>query len=197
MRLTKRFLSRALAAGAVVVLAAALAAAAQAGVAGVTTSLKVTSAETTGACTSAGQAYVVHTIVTVANGNTTPVTVVKSDWSAKGKSPAGDFTSSAAVGADGGLTGSTVAARTTSTYRTDVTTIIPCDATSAQVCVVLTIDKGTTTGTTDPKCSDFVKAGNTVVPVGTVGLLGLTALLAAVLLGAQVLSRRRKSVELR
>jgi hypothetical protein len=179
------------------VVAAALAATAQAGVAGVSPSLRVSSAEKTGVCAPAGQAYTVHTIVTVANGNTVPITIVKSDWSAKGKSPSGDFTADAALTSDGGLTGSTVPAHTTHSYRVDVATIVPCDATSAQVCVVLTVDKNSATGTTDSKCATFIASGKTVVPTGTIGLLGLTFVLGGALVVAQMVSRRRKRVELR
>jgi predicted phage tail protein len=121
---------------------------------------------------------------------------VKSDWSAKGKSPAGDFAANAALTSDGGLTGSTVPARAKNSYRVDVATIVPCDATSAQVCVVLTVDKSSTTGTTDSKCATFVEGGKTVVPTGTIGLLGLTLVLGGALVVAQMLSRRRKRVEL-
>ena len=178
-----------------VALASAAVTTARAGVAGVSPSLKVTSAEKTGVCAPAGQSYTVHTIVSVANGNTVPVTIVKGDWSANGKSPAGNFTASATETSDGGLTGSTVPARATSTYRVDVATIVPCDASSAQVCVVLTVDKSSTTGTTDSKCAAFIASGKTVVPTGTIGLLGLTLVLGCALLAAQAVSRRRKRVE--
>ena len=165
------------------------------GVAGVSPSVKVTSAEKTGACTPEGQTYVVHSILSVANGNTAPITIVKGDWSARGKSPAGDFTANATVTADGGSTGSTVAARSTSSYRTDVTTVVPCDASNAQICVTLTIAKATTTGTTDTKSATFVDGGKTVVPTGTIGLLGLTLALGVALVGMQAVSRRRTRVE--
>jgi hypothetical protein len=173
--------------------AAALAVPALASVAGVSASLHVTSAEKTGVCTPAGQTYTVHTIVTVANGNTHPITVVKGDWSAKGNSSSqGAFTATATETSDGGLTGSTVPGKTTSTYRVDVTTTVPCDATSAQVCVDLTVLSGTTTGTTDPKCANFIASGKVVVPGGTIGLLGLTLVLGLGLVGAQFFTHRRR-----
>jgi hypothetical protein len=174
-------------------LAAAIAVPAVAGVSGVSTSLKVTSAEQNGVCTPAGQSYTVHTIVTVANGNTTPVSVVKADWSAKGNSKSGGaFTSSAVETSDGGLTGSSVPAHTTDTHRVDVTTTVPCDTTSAEVCFVLTILKGTTTGTTDSKCAPFISSGKAVVPAGTVGLVGFAVLLGVGLVTAQVRTQRRR-----
>jgi hypothetical protein len=174
------------------VLAAVLASVVRAGVSGISPSLKVTSAEKTGACTSGSQPYTVHTIVTVANGSTSGATVEKAGWSVKGNSPSGAFTSAATVASDGGLTGATVAAHTTTTYRSDIATTVPCDTTSAQVCVTLTVSKGSTTGTTDVKCADFIKEGKTVVPAGTIGLLGLTLLLGGGLAVVQVLSRRRR-----
>jgi len=190
-RPSKRIALAVLVAG-VVAVAATLAATLPAAVAGASSSLKVTSAEKAGACTPAGQAYLVHTIVTVANGNPAPITIVKGDWSAKGKSQSGDFTASAAASSGDTLAGSTVPARTTSTYRVHVSTVVPCDASSAQVCVDLTIQKDGTTGTTGPKCAYFVKDAKVVVPAGTIGLLGLTLLLGAALALTQTRAGRRR-----
>ncbi len=153
-------------------------------------SLKVTSAEPK-SCTRVGRSYVVHTIASVANSTTTAVKVVKAGWYASGRSSTRKFKAKVAPMSVGGLTRATVRARTKNTYRVHVRTTVPCKTRSAKVCVNLTTRKGKSRHATGARCSAFIVRGKAVVPVGTIGLLGLTLLLGGGLAVAQVRSRRR------
>ena len=125
------------------------------------------------------------------NGDTLPATITGADWAAKGSSPAGDFSNAAAATSDGGLTGSTVDPGSARTYDVTVVTSAPCDATSAQLCVNVNYLEGTGPQGSCSACTPFITNG-TVVPTGTVGLLGLTLVLGAGLGLLQVRSRRRR-----
>jgi len=177
---------------AAVLAAAALAApAAFASGTGVSSSLNVTSAEQTGSCVAGSQAYTIHGVLTVVNGDTLPVTVTGADWAAKGSGSGGDFSAAATATSNGGLIGSTIAPGGSSTYDVTVLTSIPCGATSAQLCVNVNYLEGTAQQGSCTACATFL-TGGTPVPTGTMGLLGLTLVLGAGLAVVQVRSRRRR-----
>jgi len=160
---------------------------------GISSSLDIKSVQKTGACTGGNQAYTIDGVVTVTNGSALPVTILGAQWAAKGSSPAGDFSNAATATSGGGMTGSTVGAGSSSSYDVSVVTTVPCDATSAQLCVTVDYLQGTATQGSCSACATFV-TGGTPVPVGTIGLLGLTLLLGAGLAGVQVLSHRRRRI---
>jgi hypothetical protein len=160
---------------------------------GVSSTLNVTSAEQTGTCVGGNQAYTIHGVLTVMNGDTLPATITGADWAAKGSSPAGDFSAAATATSNPVLTGSTIAGGSSATYDITAVTSVPCDATSAQLCVNVNYLEGTATQGSCSACAPFITNG-TVVPTGTIGLLGLTLVLGAGLAVFQVRSRRRRRI---
>lgn len=180
---------------AVLAVAALAAPAAFASGTGVSSSLNVTSAEQTGSCVAGNQAYTIHGVLTVMNGDTLPATVTGADWAAKGSASGGDFSAAATATSNGGLVGSTLPAGGSSTYDVTVLTSVPCDATSAQLCVNVNYLEGTAQQGSCTACTPFI-TGGTPVPAGTIGLLGLTLVLGAGLAGVQLRSRRRRRTHL-
>jgi hypothetical protein len=158
---------------------------------GVSSSLDVTSADKTGVCTGGSQAYTINGVLTVMNGDTLPATITGADWAAKGSASGGDFSAAAVATSSGGLVGSTIPAGGSSQFNVSVLTSIPCDATSAQLCVNVDYLEGTATQGSCSACAPFITNG-TVVPTGTIGLLGLTLVLGAGLAFMQVRARRRR-----
>jgi hypothetical protein len=159
--------------------------------AGVTAAAQVTSASRIGSCTAGLVTWQINMTLVVQNTDATPVTLASAAYEVNATSTAlgGPLPYAAVVTADGGLPGTTVDLNATVTIPGIVlTTNIPCDTTSAQVCVIVSVLDGTQT---PQSCADFI-AGGTAVPMGTVGLLGLTAVLGAGLLFAQFRAQRKR-----
>lgn len=174
----------------VVVVAACAAAVATAAQAGVTAGAQVTGASQVGACVSGLAAWQVQLVLVVRNTNATPATLVSAAYqvNATSASQGGPLLYAAVVTADGGVPGTVIDASGTVTIPGIViTTSIPCDTTSAQVCVVVSVLDGSQT---PQSCADFI-AGGTPLPTGSIGLLGLTGVLGAVFLFAQLKAERR------
>jgi hypothetical protein len=161
---------------------------------GVASTLVVKDAQQTGPCVAGTQAYRVDATLQLTNNDTLPATVTGADWAAKGSSSSGDFSNAATATTDVALVGSTVPPGASRGFDVIANTTVPCDATSAQLCVTVTYLEGTGTQGSCSACAPFITNG-TVVPSGTIGLLGLTLLLGVGLVVVQVRSRRRRRLK--
>lgn len=190
MGVTGKRLASFVLAGSVAALAAALPVDAHAGSA---PALKVTSAEKTGSCTGSTQAYLIHTQLRVANHGKTRAEVASVRFAVAGTATGKPHAFTAHARATHGIGGSAIAARSARTFLVDVRTRVPCKTVNASVCTTVKLRPHGSLHA----CARFVKRGQVVVPVGTIGLLALTFVLGLALTVAQRVTGRRKRVRLR
>jgi hypothetical protein len=175
----------------IAVLVACAGLAATAAQAAVTATLQVTGAGQVGSCAAGLATWNIDANLLVENTDATPVTLVSASYAVNATSTAlgGPLPYAVTVTSAGSLPGLVVNAGATATIQGIVlTTEIPCDTTTAQVCVSVTLLGG---GSTNDSCADFI-VGGTPVPMGTVGLIGLTAVIGAGLLFAQLRAQSRR-----
>jgi hypothetical protein len=186
--------------------AAALAGTATAGGPGKSAPFRIVSATPTGACSSGSQSFTFQTLVALRNPEKSPSTVLAANWWVK----AGHhYLVQASATSDGGLLGAVLAGRASSTFNVTVVGNVACNVKGPSfLCLQLAVSKHDPKHGKDEKyakhgkgkgerwhvvCRKFKTGGGPVtVPAGTIGLLGLTLVLGAALVLAQVRSRRKR-----
>jgi hypothetical protein len=138
------------------------------------------------------QTWNVELAVVVNNTSEDVVTFERTGYSVEVQSAAGRQTAAASVVDPGGFTaGEQVGAATTRTFTPTVATTIPCDATAADMFANLKLvdrDKEYVDG------APFLADG-TPVPLGPTGAIGIAIVAGAMLLLAQRLGRRPKTLD--
>jgi hypothetical protein len=154
--------------------------------------VKVGSVALVGDCTSGMQTWDVALAVTVSNESEDVVVFERTGYFVKYRTPTAAETSYdvSVIDAGGFVAGEEVAADATRTFTPSVRTTIPCEATAADMFGTLDLvgrDKTFVDG-------DPFLAGGTPVPLGPTGALGIGAIAGGILLLAQRLGRRPKTL---
>jgi hypothetical protein len=173
---------------------------ASATLAGATATLSVEEAHAVGECQNGQQQFDIVADLTVQNNTGGPLTLASAEFSAQGdSSTSGPFDVDAQVDLAGTLTAlypftnAVVANGDSLTIQNlNLTTLIPCNATNAEICVVVSVLNPQ--ASLDESCAPFISDG-VVIPTGTIGLLGLAALIGVTGLFVVPRMRRRRQVD--
>jgi hypothetical protein len=171
---------------------------ASATVSGLTTEVIVKSASQVGTCTAGLATYNITADVKVHNTSGSPFTLAAIDYAAHAfnstNTPIGTLV--VVVNSAGGLSLplSVNNGDTTFSNATFTVTGVPCSAIPAnntdraELCLQLTVLGG---AQTDQACSNFI-SGGTVIPAGTIGMIGFAGLLAVALMVMGLIWRRKQ-----